>query len=171
MTEAPETPIRLDARAFRAWRGPVELQLTPLEFRVLKMLAQHAGCLVTRDQIMREVWGWDQPRVAQSTKTLDMHISWLRRKLGDNARHPRWIITVRGMGFRLERGLVELLNEEPAAAAPTRVVLVQPGDTLIIGGVQVSERAAATARSLRDQLRLKDVALFEGDIELGVRRA
>ena len=56
---------------------------------------------VTRDRIMREVWGaqwWG------STKTLDMHVSWLRRKLGDDATAPRYISTVRGVGFRFERG-------------------------------------------------------------------
>ncbi len=56
--------------------------------------------MVTRDQLMREVWDttwWS------STKTLDMHISWLRKKLGDDAANPRYIATVRGVGFRFER--------------------------------------------------------------------
>jgi DNA-binding response OmpR family regulator len=58
------------------------------------------GNVVTRETIMREVWdaGW-----WGSTKTLDMHISWLRRKLGDDATNPRYITTVRGVGFRFER--------------------------------------------------------------------
>ena len=55
----------------------------------------------TREQIMREVW---DAKWWTSTKTLDMHISWLRRKLGDDAHHPRYITTVRGVGFRFERG-------------------------------------------------------------------
>jgi len=50
---------------------------------------------------MREVW---DAKWWTSTKTLDMHISWLRRKLGDDAHHPRYITTVRGVGFRFERG-------------------------------------------------------------------
>ena len=60
----------------------------------------HAGKVVTREQLMQEVWGanwWG------STKTLDMHVSWLRRKLGDDANSPRYITTVRGVGFRFER--------------------------------------------------------------------
>ena len=48
---------------------------------------------------MRDVWGSDP---TGSTKTLDMHVSWLRRKLGDDANSPRYITTVRGMGFRFE---------------------------------------------------------------------
>ena len=50
---------------------------------------------------MREVWGSDP---SGSTKTLDMHVSWLRRKLGDDANAPRYVTTVRGMGFRFEIG-------------------------------------------------------------------
>ncbi len=52
---------------------------------------------------MREVWGSDPNG---STKTLDMHVSWLRRKLGDDANDPRYITTVRGMGFRFETSQV-----------------------------------------------------------------
>jgi DNA-binding response OmpR family regulator len=56
---------------------------------------------VPRDQLLREVWA---QRWLGSTKTLDMHISWLRRKLGDDVASPRYIKTVRGVGFRFERG-------------------------------------------------------------------
>ena len=62
--------------------------------------AARAGKVVTREQLMREVWDtawWG------STKTLDMHVSWLRKKLGDDAANPRFITTVRGVGFRFER--------------------------------------------------------------------
>ena len=55
--------------------------------------------VVARDALMREVWGSDP---TGSTKTLDMHVSWLRRKLGDDATDPHYITTVRGMGFRFE---------------------------------------------------------------------
>ena len=100
-----ETPIvqgvRIDAESRRAWMGDQELQLTTKEFDLLRVLVRDAGKVVTREQIMREVWDtnwWG------STKTLDMHISWLRRKLGDDAGSPRYITTVRGVGFRFERG-------------------------------------------------------------------
>src|SRR6266702_894711 len=69
-------------------------------FDLLRMLVNEAGKVVTRDQIMHEVWG---DRWWGSTKTLDMHISWLRRKLGDDAQQPSFITTVRGVGFRFER--------------------------------------------------------------------
>ncbi len=93
--------VRIDVDSHRAWIGDEELQLTAKEFDLLRVLLRDAGRVVTRDQLMREVWDttwWS------STKTLDMHISWLRKKLGDDATNPRYITTVRGVGFRFERG-------------------------------------------------------------------
>jgi DNA-binding response OmpR family regulator len=93
--------VRVDSEARRAWIGETELDLTTKEFDLLWILLRDAGKVVTREQIMREVW---DAKWWTSTKTLDMHISWLRRKLGDDAHHPRFITTVRGVGFRFERG-------------------------------------------------------------------
>ena len=85
--------------AHRAFVGDVELSLTAKEFDLLRVLLREAGSVVARDTLMREVWGSDP---TGSTKTLDMHVSWLRRKLGDDATDPHYITTVRGMGFRFE---------------------------------------------------------------------
>ncbi|SCK49428.1 DNA-binding response regulator, OmpR family, contains REC and winged-helix (wHTH) domain [Streptomyces sp. WMMB 714] len=92
--------VRIDVESHRVWMGEEELQLTAKEFDLLRVLVRDAGRVVTRDQLMREVWDttwWS------STKTLDMHISWLRKKLGDDAANPRYIATVRGVGFRFEK--------------------------------------------------------------------
>ena len=91
--------VRVDVAAHRAFQGKRELQLTAKEFELLRVLVREAGSVVSRDALMREVWGSDP---SGSTKTLDMHVSWLRRKLGDDANDPRYITTVRGMGFRFE---------------------------------------------------------------------
>ncbi|MCL2091585.1 MAG: response regulator transcription factor [Micrococcales bacterium] len=91
--------VRVDVAAHRAFQGEVELHLTAKEFDLLRMLVAAAGTVVAREAIMREVWGTDPNG---STKTLDMHVSWLRRKLGDDANAPGYITTVRGMGFRFE---------------------------------------------------------------------
>ena len=91
--------IRIDVSAHRAFQDGRELQLTAKEFDLLRILIKEAGNVVSRQVIMQEVWGSDP---AGSTKTLDMHISWLRRKLGDDAAYPYYISTVRGMGFRFE---------------------------------------------------------------------
>ena len=93
--------VRVDPDARRAWIGDTELELTTKEIDLLCVLVNDAGKVVTREQIMREVW---DSKWWGSTKTLDMHISWLRRKLGDDAHSPRYITTVRGVGFRFERG-------------------------------------------------------------------
>ena len=92
--------VRIDVESHRAWIEEAELTLTAKEFDLLRVLLRENGKVVTREQLMREVWDtawWG------STKTLDMHVSWLRKKLGDDAASPRFITTVRGVGFRFER--------------------------------------------------------------------
>ncbi len=93
--------VRVDVAAHRAFQSDRELHLTAKEFDLLRVLVGAAGTVVARDTLMREVWGTDP---SGSTKTLDMHVSWLRRKLGDDANAPRYVTTVRGMGFRFETG-------------------------------------------------------------------
>jgi DNA-binding response OmpR family regulator len=90
--------LRIDRGARRAWLGARELELARKEFDLLERLGRDAGRVVTREQLMSDVWdvNW-----FGSTKTLDVHISWLRRKLGDDPADPRYIRTVRGVGFRL----------------------------------------------------------------------
>jgi DNA-binding response OmpR family regulator len=91
--------VRVDEAARRAWVAGTELDLTPKEFDLLALLLSQAGTVVTRERIMEEVW---DEHWFGSTKTLDMHVSWLRRKLGDDPSRPRYISTVRGVGFRFE---------------------------------------------------------------------
>jgi len=73
------------------------IELAAREFDLLHMLMANAGQVVRREDIMDEVW---DPHWFGPTKTLDVHISWLRKKLEDDASHPRFISTVRGVGFR-----------------------------------------------------------------------
>jgi len=91
--------ITVDTDARKAWLAGTELQLTVKEFDLLRVLVRDAGRVVSRGELMREVWGAPWP---SSTKTLDMHMTWLRRKLGDDPLHSRYITTVRGVGFRFE---------------------------------------------------------------------
>lgn len=87
--------LAIDRRARRVVVAGTEVALTPKEFDLLSRLADDAGAVVRRDQIIEEVWDehWWGP-----TKTLDVHIASLRKKLGD----PTMIVTVRGVGYRLE---------------------------------------------------------------------
>lgn len=92
--------VRIDPLARRAFLGEAELQLTVKEFDLLRVLLREQGKVVSREQLMREVW---DTQWFGSTKTLDMHVSVLRKKLGDDVTSPRYITTVRGVGFRFER--------------------------------------------------------------------
>lgn len=90
--------LRIDVGARRAWLGERELELTRKEFDLLVRLAREPDRVVTRESLMSDVWDMNW---FGSTKTLDVHIAWLRRKLGDDPAAPRYIHTVRGIGFRL----------------------------------------------------------------------
>lgn len=92
--------ISLDARARRVLVDGADLVLANREFDLLRFLMERPGEVVNREDIVREVWGSADLR---SSKTLDMHISWVRRKIGDDAGdRPRHIVTVRGVGFRFD---------------------------------------------------------------------
>ncbi|CRK51404.1 Sensory transduction protein regX3 [Rhodococcus sp. RD6.2] len=91
--------IRLEPAARRVLVGGTEISLANKEYELLKVLMDHAGEVVSRDVILQEVWGDVDLR---GSKTLDMHMSWLRRKIGDEGPiAERRIVTVRGVGFRL----------------------------------------------------------------------
>ena len=90
-------PVRLDRDRREASVGGQRLDLTRKEFELLELLMREAGTVVSRERLIDEVWdvNW-----FGSTKTLDVHVSTLRRKLGDDSQSPRFIHTVRGVGFR-----------------------------------------------------------------------
>ena len=89
--------LEVDPGARRARLAGEELQLSRKEFDLLAELIGHAGRVVTREDLMARVWdeNW-----FGSTKTLDVHVRWLRQKLGDAPESPRYLHTVRGVGFR-----------------------------------------------------------------------
>jgi DNA-binding response OmpR family regulator len=90
--------VDTEARKVSVGGRPVALSLK--EYELLVALMNEAGTTLTRERLMREVW---HTHWYGSSKTLDMHVSWLRRKLGDSASNPRYISTVRGVGLRFER--------------------------------------------------------------------
>jgi DNA-binding response OmpR family regulator len=91
----------VDVAARRVWRGAVQIVLSPKEHDLLVALVTRKGAVASREDLMREVWHTDW---MGSRKTVDMHVSGLRRKLGDDVTAPRYITTVRGVGFRFEGG-------------------------------------------------------------------
>ncbi len=92
--------VVMNVPAHQVFVNGQEVNLTSREFDLLRVLLVQAGRMVSRDELMKEVWG-TMPD-GTSTKTLDMHVSWLRRKLGDSASDPHYVTTVRGLGFRFE---------------------------------------------------------------------
>jgi len=77
----------------------VPLRLKPKEYDLLVFLARNRGIVLSRDLILERVWGWDY---AGGTRTVDVHVRWLREKIEPDPAHPTRIITVRGVGYRFE---------------------------------------------------------------------
>lgn len=90
--------VVVDFTAYTATRGGSEVTMTPKEFEILKFLWQHRNAVVSRDQLLTNVWGYDE---SISTRTVDNFILKLRQKLEANPAHPRHIITIHGTGYKL----------------------------------------------------------------------
>jgi two-component system KDP operon response regulator KdpE len=91
-------PLTVEPRSRRVTFAGRPVELSPKEFDLLAYLAARAGAVVTRRELLSEVW---QLPYGGSDKTVDVHLSWLRRKLGESGGEPRLLQTVRGVGVRL----------------------------------------------------------------------
>jgi two-component system, OmpR family, response regulator MtrA len=90
----------IDSRAVRLTRAGAEVDLTAIEFRLLLELARHPDQVLSREHLLERVWGYDY---LGDSRLVDMAINRLRTKIGDDARTPRYITTVRGVGYRFAR--------------------------------------------------------------------
>jgi DNA-binding response OmpR family regulator len=91
--------VEVDAASRRVWRNGAEVRMSNKEFDLLNALISRAGEIVTREELMRDVW---QTNFWTSAKTIDVHLGWVRKKLGDDTRRPTLITTIRGRGLRFE---------------------------------------------------------------------
>jgi two-component system, OmpR family, response regulator RegX3 len=91
--------LTLDEGAHVAHNGETELDLTPREFELLALLMHHAGNVLSREQLLRQAWGWEY---LVETKTVDTHVKRLRDKLAAGGADPMLVETVRGYGYRLK---------------------------------------------------------------------
>ena len=91
--------IEIDAKAAIVRKNGQELVLSAKEYQLLRFLAQRRGEVVTRDVLLKEVWGYYSTPL---TRTVDVHMTWLRQKLEDDPSQPAYLITVRGMGYRFD---------------------------------------------------------------------
>ena len=89
--------LRLEPGRHRVTLDETEIVLKPREFDLLALLLAHPGQVLARERILERVWGFDY---AGDSRTVDTHVKTLREKLGDDAERPRWIETVRGVGYR-----------------------------------------------------------------------
>ena len=87
--------LRIDIGSHQVWSGDTEIELTPIEFDLLTNFAEYRGMVLSREQLLQNVWGYDY---FDDLKVVDVHVGNLRKKLGEN----HGITTVRGVGFRFE---------------------------------------------------------------------
>jgi two-component system alkaline phosphatase synthesis response regulator PhoP len=90
--------IELDFKKFEAKKREKKLKLTPLQFRMLKLLIQKKGEVLSRDELLDEIWGRDN--VLISFRTIDSHIANIRNKIEDDPSHPTHILNIRGVGYK-----------------------------------------------------------------------
>jgi two-component system alkaline phosphatase synthesis response regulator PhoP len=92
-------PVTVDLRGTSVLRGGQPVNLSAREFQLLRYLISHPGATLTRDELLKEVWGYAE-RVF--TRTVDMHIASLRQKLENNPRQPKFILTMQGLGYKFK---------------------------------------------------------------------
>jgi two-component system OmpR family response regulator len=91
--------LEIDIGRHQVLRRGSPLDLTPKEYELLAFLAKNKGFVFSREQLLEKVWGYDY---AGDTRTIDVHIRWLRQKIENDPAHPKNLLTVRGAGYKLE---------------------------------------------------------------------
>jgi two-component system, OmpR family, alkaline phosphatase synthesis response regulator PhoP len=89
--------IVIDLRRAEVSKSGRSVELSVLEFRLLRYLAERPGEAISREELLNQVWGYD---AMPSSRTVDVHVAWLRQKLEDNPRHPQYLLTVHGVGYK-----------------------------------------------------------------------
>jgi DNA-binding response OmpR family regulator len=91
--------FEIDTARHKVSRGGSAVDLSRMEFALLEFLARNQGQVFSRDHLLEKVWGYD---FAGDTRTVDVHVSWLRRKIETDPAHPKYLLTVRGVGYKFE---------------------------------------------------------------------
>jgi two-component system alkaline phosphatase synthesis response regulator PhoP len=107
LRRAPATPhpaegyqfgdVRIDFRRAEVDRSGEPIELSAREFQLLRYFIEHRGATLTREELLNEVWGYN---AMPSTRTVDVHVAWLRQKIEPTPRHPQFILTVHGLGYK-----------------------------------------------------------------------
>jgi two-component system alkaline phosphatase synthesis response regulator PhoP len=91
--------IELDFKKYEATKKGNKIDFTPLEFQVLQLFVKNKGQVITRDEILEKVWG--EQNMVISLRTIDSHIANIRKKLEDDPANPKYILNIRGVGYKL----------------------------------------------------------------------
>jgi two-component system, OmpR family, alkaline phosphatase synthesis response regulator PhoP len=89
--------VRVDFRRAEVERDGHSVELSAREFQLLRYFIEHRGAALSRDELLNEVWGYHS---MPSTRTVDVHVAWLRQKVEPNPKRPQFILTVHGIGYR-----------------------------------------------------------------------
>jgi two-component system alkaline phosphatase synthesis response regulator PhoP len=89
--------IQVDFRRAEVTRDGMPIELSAQEFKLLRYFLVHRGAALSRDELLNEVWGYN---AMPSTRTVDVHVAWLRQKVEENPKHPQFILTVHGLGYK-----------------------------------------------------------------------
>jgi len=89
--------ITVDVRKAEVMQKGAPIDLSAKEFQLLRYFIEHRGATISRDELLHEVWGYSS---MPSTRTVDVHVAWLRQKLEPNAKVPQYILTVHGLGYK-----------------------------------------------------------------------
>ena len=89
--------VLVDARKAEVSKDGVLVELSAKEFHLLRYFIEHRGATLSREELLQQVWGYT---ATPSTRTVDVHVAWLRQKLEPNTRVPQYILTVHGLGYK-----------------------------------------------------------------------
>jgi two-component system alkaline phosphatase synthesis response regulator PhoP len=89
--------VSIDFRRTEVLKDGRPVDLSALEFKLLRYFVEHRGATLSRDELLNEVWGYD---AMPSTRTVDVHVAWLRQKLEPNSKLPQYILTIHGLGYK-----------------------------------------------------------------------
>ncbi len=91
--------VKVDFRKAEVLRDGVGVTLSAREYQLLKYLIEHRGETISRERLLSDVWGYD---ATPETRTVDVHMAWLRQKLEENPRYPQYLLTLRGLGYKFD---------------------------------------------------------------------
>ena len=89
--------VKIDFRKAEVTRAGQALELSAREFKLLRYFIEHRGATLSRDELLNEVWGYN---AMPNTRTVDVHVAWLRQKLEAHPRRPQYIHTIHGLGYK-----------------------------------------------------------------------